>query len=67
MLDAFIFFDTGSLSTHKLMVKNFKSSAGVGARLDIGNQLPILVGYGYPFNAKDYQYLGFFFSMAGQF
>lgn len=67
ILDLFAFFDAGSISTHRLMVKNFKASIGGGARIDIGHQLPIMIGYGYPFNANKNQKQKFFFSMAGQF
>ncbi len=71
LADIFFFFDAGSVSTHRMMIKSFKTSVGAGARVDIGHQLPIVLGYGYPINAhtreNKNQVQGFFFSMAGQF
>jgi outer membrane protein insertion porin family len=68
MLDLFVFFDTGSVALSQFSVNKFQSSYGVGARIDIGNRLPVMVGYGFPLNAlyKDDKQ-NFFFSMGGQF
>lgn len=68
MLDVFVFFDSGSVALSEFTVKTFRSSYGVGARIDIGNRLPLMVGYGFPINplyGVDKQ--NFFFSMGGQF
>lgn len=68
MLDAFVFFDAGSVSLSQFSVNTIRSSYGAGVRVDIGNRLPLMVGYGIPINPKykeDEQ--RFFFSMGGQF
>ena len=67
-LDVFTFFDAGSISLNPWTVGSIKMSTGVGVRLDIGRQLPFVIGYGYPIN-PDYeaQEQRLFFSMAGQF
>ena len=68
MLDLFVFFDAGSVSLKEFNVNTFRSSYGAGARIDIGNRLPLMVGYGIPINPmykEDVQH--FFFSMGGQF
>ena len=80
MLDLFTFVDVGSLNFDVFSFKNFRTTAGVGARLDIGNRLPIMVGWGYVFNEFDRNGKTFpdgteypkksqpwFFSMGGQF
>lgn len=80
MLDLFTFVDVGSLNFDVFSFKNFRTTAGVGARLDIGNRLPIMVGWGYVFNELDRKGKTFtngteypkksqpmFFSMGGQF
>jgi outer membrane protein insertion porin family len=68
MLDAFVFFDAGSVTLSEFSVSTLRSSYGVGARIDIGNRLPVMIGYGIPINPQnkdDVQH--FFFSMGGQF
>ncbi len=67
-LDVFTFFDAGSISLTPWDIDKVKMSTGVGIRLDIGRQLPFVIGYGYPIN-PDYkdQEQRLFFSMAGQF
>lgn len=69
MLDIFTFCDVGSLSALPLTVHNFRATAGVGARIDLGNRVPIMLGYGYIFNDSDRKHKDqpFFFSMGGQF
>jgi outer membrane protein insertion porin family len=68
MLDLFVFFDAGSVSLSEFTVKTFRSSYGVGARIDIGNRLPVMIGYGIPINPQyDEDVQNFFFSMGGQF
>lgn len=67
-IDIFTFFDAGSVSLNPWDIDQVKMSTGVGVRLDIGRQLPFVIGYGYPIN-PDYpgQEQRLFFSMAGQF
>ncbi len=70
-IDAFVFFDAGSISLQEFNVPNFSTSVGVGVRVNVGNRLPMVIGYGYPIKSKlnkdksDEQ--RFFFSMGGQF
>ena len=74
-LDAFIFFDAGSVARSQFSIHEFMMSAGGGLRIDIGGQLPLVVGYGWPLNlpknpdgtTDDAQANRFFFSMGGQF
>lgn len=50
---AFIFFDTGTVSTNPWTLPNFKMSVGAGLRLQIGGEgatMPFTIGYGYPIN-----------------
>jgi outer membrane protein insertion porin family len=69
LLDAFVFFDSGYISRNKIAfrVKNFRASAGAGLRIELMNKTPIIVGYGFPINAKKGEKEKFFFSMGGQF
>lgn len=70
-IDAFVFFDAGSISLQQFSVPNFSTSVGAGLRINVGNRLPMIIGYGYPIKSKlnddksDEQ--RFFFSMGGQF
>ncbi len=68
IIDGFVFFDAGSVALSEFTVHDFRMSYGAGLRLDIGNRLPVMVGYGIPINPashSDVQH--FFFSMGGQF
>jgi outer membrane protein insertion porin family len=72
MLDLFVFFDVGSVTTHRFDIDQIKPTVGGGARIDIGNRTPIMIGWGYPLVAKDRDpskdiWQKFFFSMGGQF
>jgi outer membrane protein insertion porin family len=74
-LDIFLFCDAGSVSILSWNIPLPTMSAGVGARVDIGRQLPFMVGYGYPIydpnitptNKDGTPKQAVFFSMAGQF
>ena len=52
----------------KWRIGRIKTSVGFGARIDIGKQLPFVVGLGFPLN-RDHksQVQTVFFSMAGEF
>ena len=72
ILDAFIFYDIGSVTTEILSAEKLRASVGGGLRLDIGNRTPIVVGWGYLLNSLDrkernHKYQPFYFSMGGQF
>lgn len=68
MLDLFTFFDGGSVSTDRFNIPDFRTSWGFGARIEIGNRVPIMLGVGFPINPerKD-DVKNFFISMGGQF
>lgn len=67
-IDLFVFFDGGAISLKPWRIESLKMSYGGGVRLDIGQRLPVMVGYGKPINpANSQQVQGLFFSMAGTF
>ncbi|WP_138107065.1 outer membrane protein assembly factor BamA [Candidatus Rhabdochlamydia sp. T3358] len=67
-IDGFIFVDAGSIGLKRWYVKDFKFSAGFGARIEIANRVPITLGMGFPINPSGRSEVRrFFFSMGGQF
>ncbi len=67
-LDGFLFVDAGSIAMKRWYLSNFKLSAGFGARVELINRVPLIVGMGYPINARGHSEVRrFFFSMGGQF
>lgn len=67
-LDAFVFFDAGSISLKEFTVDHIRMSTGFGVRVNVGNRLPMTFGYGYPINPKSKnEEQRFFFAMGGQF
>ncbi len=67
-MDAFVFTDAGSLSLHRFGFSTFRLSTGFGARLEVINRMPIILGMGFPINKKEHcEVRRFFFSMGGQF
>lgn len=68
-LDAFVFFDSGAISDSPFsMGKKLYMSTGAGVRIDIGRQLPLVVGVGFPLNPDNSDQVSkVFFSMAGEF
>jgi outer membrane protein insertion porin family len=70
MLDIFTFFDVGSVTFGEFDITKIRYTTGVGARIDIGNRTPIMVGWGIPLVKKDRNHRKWqkvFFSMGGQF
>jgi len=68
MLDLFVFADGGALSMHRFQIPKMRLSYGIGARIDLLNRVPMVVGWGIPVNAqRKSQVKHFFFSMGGQF
>ena len=83
MLDLFTFFDGGSVSNHRFDIPDFRMSWGLGARIELGNRVPIMLGMGFPINPqprldkiradgskkykRDEDVKRFFISMGGQF
>ncbi|MCP5508890.1 MAG: outer membrane protein assembly factor BamA [Chlamydiales bacterium] len=68
-LDVFVFIDGGSADIKPWHFNTLRTSAGAGVRIDIGNRVPFIFGYGYPLNPRNrkVQEKSFFFSMGGQF
>ncbi|MCP5506259.1 MAG: outer membrane protein assembly factor BamA [Chlamydiales bacterium] len=52
MLDLFTFVDGGSVSLKRFDVPDLRLSVGVGARVELGNRMPITIGWGVPINPK---------------
>jgi outer membrane protein insertion porin family len=70
MLDIFAFFDVGSVTFGEFDIDKIRYTTGIGARIDIGNRTPIMVGWGIPLVKKDRhdgKWQKVFFSMGGQF
>lgn len=68
MLDLFVFFDGGSISAKRFDISDFQMSYGFGARIELGNRMPFIVGMGFPINPTDKDDVKrFFFSMGAQF
>lgn len=68
MLDLFVFTDAGALSMHRFQIPKMRLSYGIGARIDLLNRIPMVLGWGIPVNPKSQnQVKEFFFSMGGQF
>ncbi len=68
LLDVFVFFDAGSVALSSFTVHKINMSYGGGIRLDIGNRVPLIVGYGVPINPDSKEDVrNFFFTMGGQF
>jgi outer membrane protein insertion porin family len=67
-LDLFIFVDAGSISMHRLQIGTYNLSYGFGARVELINRVPIVLGMGFPVNPDGRSEVRkFFFSMGGQF
>ncbi|MCB1068457.1 MAG: outer membrane protein assembly factor BamA, partial [Simkania sp.] len=68
MLDLFVFFDGGTVSEKRFDIPDFRMSYGLGARIELGNRMPFIVGMGFPINPEDKDDVKrFFFSMGAQF
>lgn len=68
ILDAFVFFDAGSISMKRGNINRVQMSYGAGLRITVGNGLPLTVGIGFPLNPTSRSEVQRpFFSMAGQF
>ncbi|MCB1084891.1 MAG: outer membrane protein assembly factor BamA [Chlamydiia bacterium] len=69
MLDLFVFLDGGSVSIEPFDIPDLYVSYGIGARIELGNRVPITLGFGFPITHKEDKAKGegFFISMGGQF
>ncbi len=67
-MDGFVFADAGSISMDRFTWDTFRLSTGFGARLELINRVPIILGLGFPINRQEgADVRRFFFSMGGQF
>ncbi len=67
-LDGFLFVDAGSIALKRFYLSNFRLSTGFGARIELINRVPVIVGMGFPINRDEHsEERRFFFSMGGQF
>ncbi|MDE3055381.1 MAG: outer membrane protein assembly factor BamA [Verrucomicrobiota bacterium] len=70
MLSLFTFVDAGSVDFNSFAIKHFQPTTGFGARLDLGNRAPIMVGWGIPLIRQDrhnHKWQRVIFTMSGQF
>ena len=66
-IDAFVFFDSGSISDRQFDFGKLRMSYGVGLRLEVSPRTPVIVGYAFPVHAGNDPKKRFFFAMGGQF
>ncbi len=67
-LDLFVFTDAGSISMSRFEIDTLRLSYGIGARIEMLNRVPIILGLGFPINpSTGSEVKKFFFSMGGQF
>ena len=66
-LDLFAFADAGSVAMRRFRITKYKTSVGLGARVQLMSKIPFIVGYGFPMNPGKTEKRKFFFSMGGQF
>lgn len=52
MLDLFTFVDGGSISAKRFDIPDIRMSYGGGARIELGNRMPITLGVGFPINPQ---------------
>lgn len=67
-MDLFAFADAGSIALKRFSFSTFRCTAGFGARLELINRVPVILGMGFPINRQEgADERRFFFSMGGQF
>lgn len=67
-IDAFAFFDGGSVSSKQYTIRNFRCSVGLGLRIEVMENTPIILGVGFPLNpSESWQVKRFFISFGGRF
>lgn len=67
-LDGFVFVDAGSIALKRFTFDTFRLSTGFGARIELINRVPVILGMGFPINRDERsEQRRFFFSMGGQF
>lgn len=66
-VDAFVFFDSGSISNKQFNFGTMRMSYGVGLRLEVMPRSPVMIGYAFPINPGPEPLQRFFFAMGAQF
>lgn len=67
-LDGFVFFDAGSISLKKYQIGPIRASYGVGLRLEVMQNIPVIFGMGWPVNPRSRSDVKrFFISLGGRF
>ncbi len=74
-LDAFVFVDAGYVSLSEFTLGKPSAAYGIGIRVEIMRNMPIMLGYGWPLHRKERDARGredditqrFFFAMGGTF
>ncbi len=67
-IDGFIFVDAGAISQTAYKIGSVKLSYGLGVRVEIIQNTPIILGFGWPINANsDSDVQRFFISFGGRF
>lgn len=67
-IDAFAFIDAGSISLGTYHIGPIRASYGCGLRIEVLNNIPVIVGMGWPINAESRSDVRrFFISMGGRF
>ena len=67
-LDGFLFVDAGAISQTAYKIGSVKLSYGLGVRVEIIQNTPIILGFGWPINANsDSDVQRFFISFGGRF
>ncbi|MBJ7449181.1 MAG: outer membrane protein assembly factor BamA [Parachlamydiales bacterium] len=67
-VDGFVFFDAGSVTDERFDIGRMYASYGLGLRVELFNQIPIVFGMGFPINpANDTDVRRFFVSLGGRF
>lgn len=67
-IDAFAFFDGGSVSFNTFTIDDLRYSYGVGLRVEVMENTPVIVGVGWPINpASKSDVKRFFISFGGRF
>ncbi|WP_100934745.1 outer membrane protein assembly factor BamA [Candidatus Chlamydia corallus] len=54
-ISAFVFLDSGfvGLQEYKISLKDLRGSAGFGLRFDVMNNVPVMLGFGWPFRPTE--------------
>ncbi len=54
-MDGFVFADAGSIALRRFYFDTFRFTAGFGARLELINRVPVILGMGFPINRQEGQ------------